>query len=249
MFILPQMILKEVDYMNCMSLAGSHHNYDNDFNQDSIMYGENERFCAMVLADGVSSCSESAKGAEIVCSAVTAYLLKNGERLFCIHEYEIAECITSHILYKLERVSTEELNDIEEYSSTVAFILCDRNTRKMLYFSIGDSLIIAVKQSNCSIVAMPGDSRNGCYVTTTEDAPAMAKTGIIGTENINSIIICSDGAWRLMYNRNRLHQDIKSLLIARNFTALKDILTAKERFDDCSFISVDLNKFYRREYQ
>lgn len=248
MLILPQIMLKEIDYMNYMSLAGSHHNYDNDCNQDSIMYGKNERFCAMVLADGVSSCSESAKGAEIVCKAVTAYLLKNGERLFYMPEYEIADCITSHILYKLERVSTEERNDIEEYSSTVAFTLCDRTTRKMLYFSIGDSLIIAIKKSNCSIVAMPGDSRNGCYVTTTEDVSSLAKTGIIGTENINSIIICSDGAWHLMYNRNRLCQDIKSLLISQNYTALKNTLAEKERFDDCSFISVDLNKFYGSEY-
>lgn len=233
--------------MNYMSLAGRHHNFNNACNQDSVMYSENKRFCAMVLADGVSSCSESAKGAEIVCSALTQYLLKHGERLFCMQNYEIAGCITSHILYKLDMTSKKEMkNDINEYSSTVACILCDRKTRKMLYFSIGDSLIIATKCNKCSIVAMPSDSRNGCYVTTTENVSSLAKVGIIETDEINSVIICSDGAWRLMYSRNRLDQNIKSLLIAQNYSGLKNILIKKERYDDCSFISVDLNEFYGR---
>lgn len=233
--------------MNYMSLAGRYHDFNNDYNQDSVMYNEDKRFCAMVLADGVSSCDESAKGAEIVCSAVTEYLFRNGERLFCMRKHEIADCIISHILYELNIAATRELNEIEEYSSTVAFVLCDRHTGKMLYFSIGDSLIIATKRNNCSIVAMPGDSRNGCYVTTTENVSSLAKVGIIETDDMNSIVICSDGAWHLMYNRNRLAQDIKSLLIAQNYAGLKNVLTERERFDDCSFIFIDLNKFYGRK--
>jgi len=232
--------------MNYMSEAGSFHDFDNTKNQDAVMCKKNRNYCVMVLADGVSACSKSGRGASIACDAVAEYLLRNSERFFEMQQHETSEHLISHILTKLKDEAAKNGFALEEYSSTVACILYNRNTGKMLYFSLGDSMIMATKADGCSVVAMPGDSRNGCCVTTTNNASLMAKVGVVDTEQINSVMICSDGAWHLMYNRNRMYQSVKQVLIEQDYAKLKEVLKNQERFDDCSFISVDLKKLQRR---
>jgi hypothetical protein len=67
----------------------------------------------------------------------------------------------------------------------------------------------------------------------------------IDTDNINSVFICSDGAWHLMYKRNRMYESFKSLLINQEYVKLKDVLSSAERYDDCSFISADISDLRR----
>lgn len=229
--------------MNYFSTVGKHHEY----NQDFILFDKNRSYCAMTLADGVSTCSKSRKGAEAVCYAVTEYLLRHGKRFFAMDSQEAVNCLLEYILFKLRQITEQESSLIKEYSSTMACILVDRYRNQMLYFSIGDSLILATKEDRCSVVAMPSDSRNGCCVTTTFNASTMAKVGKIDTEHIQSIIICSDGAWHLMYNRNKLNPLVKEILINQDYDKLKNFLMKKDRFDDCSFISVNLKDCKRRK--
>lgn len=231
--------------MNYMSEAGSHHGYDNSNNQDAVIFKKNKEYCVMVLADGVSACNKSAEGARIVCNAVSEYLLAHGKRLIQMNRKYVAEYLLTYVMFKLNEIASETQIDVNEYSSTLAFVFADRRNGKMLYFSIGDSLIIAVRNSGCSIVAMPGDSRNGCCVTTTYNASVMAEVGVVDTDNINSVFICSDGAWHLMYKRNRMYESFKSLLINQEYVKLKDVLSSAERYDDCSFISADISDLRR----
>lgn len=229
--------------MNYFSTVGKHHTT----NQDYIASGKNRSYCAIVLADGVSTCTRSGKGAETVCHAVTDYLLQNGKRFFDMACQEGIHCLLSYVLFKLKEVAAQETADIADYSSTMACVLLDRYHPQMLYFSIGDSLILATKEDRCSVIAMPSDSRNGCCVTTTRNASAMAKAGKLTTENIHSVVICSDGAWHLMYNRNRLQPAVREILIHQNYDQLKELLLEKDRFDDCSFISVNVTECQRRK--
>ena len=229
--------------MNYFSTVGRHH----EQNQDFFLFDKSRTYCAMVLADGVSTCSKSGKGAETVCHAVTEYLLQHGKRFFAMDSQEATNYLLDYILFKLKQTAEQESALLEEYSSTMACILVDRYQNQMLYFSIGDSLILAAKEDKCSVVAMPSDSRNGCCVTTTFNASAMAKAGKIDTKNIHSVIICSDGAWHHMYHRNRLNPLVKETLIHQDYEQLKDFLMEKDRFDDCSFISVNLKEYQRRK--
>ncbi len=233
--------------MNYFSIAGKHHNYADENNQDAVMFKKNTEYCAMVLADGVSACKKSRTGAEIACKAVSEFLLKHAERLFAINEYEIADGLISHILYCLKETADKENTDIEEYSSTVACILFDRKHNRILYFSIGDSLITATKNDKCYIVAMPSDSRNGCCVTTTFNAASVAKVGFFDADNIESIMLSSDGAWHLMYRQNTMEQAIKELILNQEYDKLKKKLMEKERYDDCSFITMNLKEYSRRK--
>lgn len=229
--------------MSYFSTVGKHH----EQNQDFFLFDKNRAYCAMVLADGVSACSKAGKGAETVCRAVTEYLLQHGKRFFAMDSQEAINCLLDYILFQLKQTAEQESALLEEYSSTVACILVDRYQNQMLYFSIGDSLILASKEDRCSVIAMPSDSRDGCCVTTTFNASAMAKAGKIDTEKIHSVIICSDGAWHHMYHRNRLHPLVKETLIHQNYEQLKNFLMEKDRFDDCSFISVNLKEYQRRK--
>lgn len=230
-----------------LSVAGKHHNYENENNQDAIQFMQKGKFCAMVLADGVSTCSQAKYGAETACKAVVDFLLQHAERFFNMNERDTADSLIAHILYELRMAAEKAHKKVEEYSSTLACILVDRSRHRMFYFSIGDSLITATKNDKCYIVAMPADSRNGCCVTTSFNAVTMARTGIIDTDNIQSVMISSDGAWHLMYQRNRLLQPIKAMILNKDYEKLKETLLEQERFDDCSFITIDLKEFLRRK--
>jgi len=225
-----------------MNEAGRHHAYNNANNQDYIVFKKNRNFAVMALADGVSTCEKAQDGAREACEAISEHLLKHASRFMNMTEREISQCLLSNILSRIEKKAKADGIDITEYSSTIACILLDRRLNKVLLFSIGDSLILATKHDCCNVMAMPSDSRNGCYVTTTHGVAKLAQVGIMDARDIQSIVICSDGAWNLMYHRNHLETEVRECLIDKKYTKLKDLLMQKERFDDCSFISMDLNE-------
>lgn len=233
--------------MNYLSIAGKHHNYKSSNNQDAILFKKNGKYSAMVLSDGVSTCEQAKIGAEITCKVVAEFLLKHAERLFNMNECETAESIIAYVLYFLKKRAASDGKNISEYSCTLACVLFDSEKKRMLYFNIGDGLITAIKDDNCYIVAMPADSRNGCCVTTTYNAASMAKVGIVDTANIESVMICSDGAWHLMYKRSRMQPEIKEMILNQDYDKLKETLLKKERFDDCSFITITSSEFLRRK--
>lgn len=237
---------KGENLVNYFSVAGKHHEYKKENNQDAFLYRQEDEYFAMALADGVSACKYSKEGAMIVCEAVVYFLLKHSKRLFLMDKAEISSSLLSDVLYHLRKVAENNNHDIDEYSSTLACVLYDSQSRKMLYFSIGDSLITANKSDDCYIVAMPSDSRNGCCVTTSFNAFSTAKVGIIDVESASSIMISSDGAWHLMYRRNRMYQNIKEIILKHEYDKLKETLLEKEKFDDCSFVIMDLRAFQKR---
>lgn len=230
-----------------MNEAGLHHQYDNANNQDFVAFQKNRNYAVIALADGVSTCKKSRAGAKETCEAISEYLLKHGSRFMNMTEHEISECLLSHIFYKINQRAKSDNMNVNDYSSTAACILLDRRYNKVLFFSLGDSLILATKKNCCNVMAMPSDSRDGCYVTTTNGVANVAKVGVVDAESIKSIIICSDGAWNLMYHRNRLKEEVKGFLVEQEYTKLKELLMKKDRFDDCSFISMDLEEFRWRK--
>lgn len=223
-----------VSYMN---EAGIRHKCSSLFNQDAITYKENEKYFVMALADGISACKNSRQGARVTCDALAECLMEQSEYFFKKNQRENVLCIIGRILHELEKTARKGTKNISDYSSTSAAVLIDKKRKKMYYFNLGDSLIMATKEDKCSVVSMPSDSRNGCYSTTTANAEFVVDTGIIDIHDINSIVICSDGAWRLMYENTKLYTDVRKRLIKCDYNSLKDTLMNKERLDDCSFIS------------
>lgn len=223
------------------SKAGAYHHNKSEENQDAVLYGANQRFSVIALADGVSSCREAKSGARIACEAVTELLLKKGGYFLEFEKEKRAEFAVSHILYKLKKKSQESGGSTEEYSSTIAGVLLDKKAEKLLILNLGDSLILTVKKGECLILSMPSDSASGCCVTTTENASLMVRTDVIDAAGLESILICSDGAWSHMFEKNVLRQEVKMAITGNDYDRLGRYLELQNGFDDYSFISIDLH--------
>ena len=223
-----------------MSHIGMRHEAAGGENQDAFCYGKNGRYQVISLADGVSSCKEAKTGAEIASRAITELFLKKGNHFLGFENGQIAELALSHVLFELKRQAVEEKERLEAYSSTVASVLYDQKSGKLLYYSLGDSLILAVEKGRCRILAMPSDSSRGCCVTTTKNVSKMIGAKVVDASNLESVVICSDGAWRQMFAINRLKPEAAALLVNHQFGRLKEYLMQQECFDDYSVISMEL---------
>ena len=221
-----------------MSRKGRYHREKKLTNQDFVTGGETDRYIVLSLADGVSACKYSRKGAKIACNTAQEMLLSHGERFFSLDSHSAVHCILSKIKHETEK---QAVHDTEEYSCTLACVLFDKKTNKIFYFSFGDSLIMAIEKDRCKILAQPFDSRDGIPPITSRFAENIACAGVTDA-NFESLMLCSDGAWNLMYKRGSLDTEIKKILINKNFNALKSFLKEKNGFDDCSFIAVNLSE-------
>ncbi len=226
--------------MNYMSEAGKHHGYDNEKNQDCVLYEKKNNVLYIILADGVSSGKYSADGARIACKITKEFLNAMGEKIFERNSYEIAGSLLADINIALKCEAEKSQTNINEYASTIAFSVIDNNRNEIYYFSLGDNLILALGEKKFTVLTMPSDSREGCCVTTTLNGYMYSKSGVINTIEVKSVVICSDGAWNIMYNRNKMYPVVREALINRDYDSLRKLLKGKERVDDCSFISIDL---------
>ncbi len=230
-----------------LSEIGVHHIEEGGENQDVLCHAQNRNFCIISLADGVSTCKEAKSGAEIASKAITNLLLKKGEYFLEFENEQIAEFALSHILFELKQCAENESKDIEEYSSTISSVLVDKKKKRMLCFNLGDSIIMAIGRGKCRVLAMPADSSSGCCATTTKRATTMVSVKLFDTSMVESIVICSDGAWKQMFNKNRLKPEVFNLLSNNEYDGLKDFLMKQNCFDDYSFISLDMRQKNRRK--
>ena len=226
---------------------GTHHVDTNGENQDAVCYGHNKKYYVISLADGVTSCNEAKCGAETASKAITNLLLKKGDYFLEFENEQIAEFALSHVLYELSRKAKADSKDVEEYSSTISSVLFDKKHGKMLYFNLGDSIIVATGNGRCRVLAMPSDSSSGCCVTTTKNAKSMVSVKVIDTSCVESVVICSDGAWRQMFSKNKLKPEIANFLANNEYDGLKEFLIKQGCFDDYSFISLDIRQENRRK--
>lgn len=234
--------------VSLLSDIGMYHRETDGENQDVVSQKEGKRYSVISLADGVSTCSRAKTGAAIASASIANLLFKNASFFLEFNEKQIAEYALSHILSELTQQAENDLTNLCEYSSTVASVLYDRVTRKLLFFNLGDSIIIAVENGLCKIVSMPSNSMDGCCVTTTDGAIESIHTGVIEATSLDAIIICSDGAWHHMFEKNKLKPAVAAMLCGKAFNELADYLSAQRCYDDYSFISLDtIQKVDRRK--
>lgn len=230
-----------------LSRAGTHHSDGNGENQDALCHAQNKNFCVISLADGVSTCREAKCGAEIASRAITNLLLKKGDYFLEFENKKIAELALSHILFELKKRADHDSQKLEDYSSTVASVLVDKKKKRILCFNLGDGIIMATGKGKCRVLATPADSSSDCCVTTTQNAITMASVKMFDANAVDSIVICSDGAWRQMFNKNRLKPEVLSLLANNEYDGLESFLVEQNCFDDYSFISMNIQRRNRRK--
>lgn len=228
------------------SEPGLYHAENSGKNQDALCYAQNKDFCVITVSDGVSACAEAGRGAEIAGRALTELLLKKGRYFLSFDRARTAELALSHVLYALRRQAEHDGRAPEDYSSTLSSVLVDKRRKLLLCFNLGDGLILAAGDGKCRTLSLPDSSTGGCCVTTTENAVSRVSVGLFDAGGLDSVVICSDGAWKQMYAQNRLKPEVFSLLTEGKYAGLKEYLTKQNCFDDHSFISLDLQQKNRR---
>ena len=223
-----------------MSQIGAFHADTGGDNQDVICYGETKNYHVISLADGVSACSRAKSGAIISSSATTNLFLKKGDHFLEFSENQIADLLLSHILFELNRQAKKDAKELEAYSSTISSVLVDKKNNRMLCVNLGDSIILGIGNDRCRVLAAPSDSSSGCCTTTTTAAALMLTVRKMDSDPFDSVVICSDGAWRLMFTQNRLRSDISDWLKKQDYDSIKSFLLRQELYDDCTFISLAL---------
>jgi serine/threonine protein phosphatase PrpC len=222
------------------SHIGRYHKEINGENQDYICTIQDGPNTVISLADGVSSCSRSKTGAEVAGNVVSKLLIRRGGSIMKYESDEIADITTAHILAELKRKARHDKSRVEEYSSTVASVLYDRKHKRLLCINLGDSIIIATSGNDCRIIAIPFDSSEGCCVTTTRNSALAVTAKVLSADRIDSVIICSDGAWRHMFKGSRLKQEVSEMLRGNAFDELRDYLNEQDCSDDYSFVAMNI---------
>ena len=208
--------------------------------QDYTCFEEGPRYLVTVLADGVSTCPDSYEGAKVCCEALKAILFAKADYFFEFDTDKIKDLVMSHVLYELRKHVELKSGTIEDYSSTLAGVLYDKKEERYITLSVGDSLIVGSGFGKCEILSMPYDSTSGCPATTTNNVLEVTEVKISDSANYETITIFTDGAWRELYDRNNMKENVKSALISGDFKCIEDLLTTSEPFDDSSFITAIL---------
>lgn len=228
------------------SKIGKYHLRNEINNQDAFSMGSNDRFDSIVLADGVSSCKKSGQGAEITVDVVKKIFLENGEIIIKSDVKESSAAVLSVLSKELEKVAKLDNEDVKEYASTLAAVLIDRKTKNAFAMNLGDSMIIGIKGVDVNIVGMPCDSSMGIPSTITNLSNHFTDSIKINSKDgafrFDTYVLCSDGAWREMFNKGKLHNNVKYMLLKRDFNKLRNYLKERNTDDDCTFIALDIER-------
>lgn len=220
---------------------GIYHKQKNESSGDIVRGTDNGEFAVLTLADGVSSCKYGAEGASLVSFYAMEYVYRQFADLkFLPNEWPVYMLNSVKKQLKIAAHNDEALYN--EYSSTLMVLVLDRMKSILNYCSIGDGILLAIDNDKCPVICMPQGDKNGCPVVTTEGIEKKILSGRMELANVNNILMCSDGAWKMMYNHNMLKPDIKNILLSGNFNDFKEYIRNAENMDDCSFAFADVRR-------
>ena len=218
------------------SCAGMRHLETGTENQDAFSIHSNDRYAAMVLADGVSSCTHASQGAQLACETAAQLLLDCADYFMSAPSEMIPRIILRNILHALGKQADKERVRIEEFSSTLAFILHDRKQRKLLLFQLGDGLIIGCQDRRCLCLLQPGDSTDGACVTTTRHAESQCSIRRLDAGQCQAAMLLTDGAWHAFTSCGRLRQEVQEAFVCGEYHVLQSLLKQTSPMDDHSYL-------------
>ena len=222
--------------------VGAYHTANGTENQDAIFTGGNDRYRAAALADGVSTCPNSAAGAQLAAREAVKLFTERAEFFFAYAPADVARFTVDHVRCRLQAAADEAGCPEDALSSTLMCASYDRKNRTLLTLNLGDGLILGLWNGKLRVLSQPFNSAEGggCCVTTTENAAAAAHVAFTNENLPDTVLLCTDGAWREMYGGAMPKPEVKAMLLSRDFGALGRFLAASGSFDDCSFVAMKL---------
>lgn len=226
-----------------MSDRGTRHIQEKKDCEDCIGAAVEENRVVLALADGVSTCKKAAKGAKIAVHTLLDLLMDlDLTRPAGLQRQKIFEKV-----WNAHRLEAEKTGcSVEDYSCIYAALRYDRDTDRLFYLSLGDAMILAMgEETDRGLLAMPASKQNGTPASTTVHGERLLQIGHVCGKPYTSILLCSDGAWSLLYDRNRMKTEARKLIESENFEGITGYLKKGNGVDDCSFLALQLENWIR----
>ena len=220
--------------------TGTFHMEINTENQDYFLHKSNDQFEIITLADGVSACANSKTGARIACEAVMNVFLECGFMLFDYPFHKISYMVLKEVTNQLKKVSEIKGDEVDSFASTLTFAVFDKKTNRLLTFQLGDSNLYLLSDSGCK--SMVNQKKLVPSFTVYGEADEKAVMNMYTADELNGVLICSDGAWKEFYEHTVFNSTLQEALKSSDFSALQHFLESKECADDCSYILMNFNK-------
>lgn len=198
----------------------------------------------MALADGVSTCPKGGAGAAVTAETLAQLLTDKKAFFFSAEKATAAQNIMDVILERLTAKADGDGCSVGDYASTAAAVMTDGT--HLLCLSLGDSLILGICRDGCRVLCQPADSTDGLCATTTRGAGRELQLLRTDCADLDAVVLLSDGAWRLLYEKNRLKPEAEALLRKSDFLQLQTYLQSMGPQDDCSFIALHHLPKHRR---
>ncbi len=209
-------------------------------NQDRILFSETGRCLFAGLADGVSACACGGQGAQIACEAAAKLLFEETRYFFNSAEEKIAQLTLDYIRTRLEAAAAAAGRPAAQYASTLSFACVEKRAGALLLFQLGDSAVFLLRNGVLTPAFPAGrtEERGGVYTTCTAQAHRFANVRLLPAAAAGRVLLCSDGAWRRMYLRDRI--DPAAAAAAQASPALLEAFLARTPCaDDASFLCFD----------
>lgn len=209
-------------------------------NQDIVYEAESKTAKIIVIADGVSSCTNGGKGAEIACNAVSNIMLNETAYMFSSSSGKVADLLSAYVYKQLNIAAKKDNQPIISYSSTLSFVCYNKISREIMTFILGDSLIYMILDGNMILACKPklfDDSKT--YTTTTKNVAEVIEINLFASQNSARYLLATDGAWKTFYSGGVLSDKIEQAVREEKII---DYLEEQQCTDDCSIVMMDVPK-------
>lgn len=167
--------------------------------EDTVVTGQNPKtgVTAIVVSDGAGSCQYAKEGSTITAETALEILLGRFDKLYAMHEQDVAELLLGNICALLEAQAITRNCNIGELSATLVCAAMAPDGR-FLFFHVGDGIIAACDENGiCRVVSQYYHeiARNFTTFVTIPGTPYNLGRGKGG---VASFLLTSDGSEYLM---------------------------------------------------
>lgn len=201
--------------------------------QDALLFWEDERFAVIAAADGVTACPNAREGAQLTCRGTADFVRREQERIFGFSHRALAYLLTNHILYCLEQQTGKAGTPLEDYASTLAAAVLDKQTGQVRLFNLGDGTVLSLTREGLKAQLAPRRRRGQPCQITTQGAVQAMEVAAVSLEMGDTLILCTDGVPDTLGSLT-----VADCLTGSDFRRLDTLLDRAANMDDCSYIAL-----------
>lgn len=187
------------------------------------------------VADGVSSCKNSRKGAETTCKVTCDMLLDEFDYFFNSSSEKVSWLILNYVKKQLNILAKQSNQSFNSYASTLCFICIEKSNKKAITFTLGDSHLYLLNSDTAFLEDGIIDYKNNVVcATVTENAEKNAIVKFYDEFNFDGLIICTDGAWKTLFDYTNCNAE--NMWYINDIQTLFKILISEKIADDVTLL-------------